>query len=58
MGALYDNKTYKGLVLHPGCPFDYCVDTPVHITLDDLDVQCNYTIAQEFYVGPAKMTTA
>ena len=33
MGALYDNKTYEGLILHPGCPFDYCVDTPVSITL-------------------------
>ena len=44
MGALYDNKTYKGLILHPGCPFDYCVDTPVNMTIesDGLDVQCNY----------------
>jgi predicted outer membrane repeat protein len=42
MGASYDNKTYKGLILHTGCPFDYCVDTPVNITLDDLDVQCEY----------------
>ena len=43
MGALYDNdSTYKGLILHPGCPLDYCVDTPVPITLDNLDIQCNH----------------
>ena len=42
MGALYDNITYEGLILHNGCPFDYCVDAPVNMTLDYLDVQCNY----------------
>ena len=44
MGAFFDNETYKGLILHPGCPFDYCVDTPVNMTIesDNLDVQCNY----------------
>ena len=42
MGALYDNdSTYKGLILHRGCPLDYCVATPVPITLDNLDIQCN-----------------
>ena len=46
MGALYINDsnqfTYEGLILHHGCPFDYCVDTPVPITLDNLDIQCNH----------------
>ena len=42
MGAVFDNGSYEGLVLHSGCPLDYCVDTPVSITLDDLDIQCNH----------------
>ena len=46
MGALYDNdsneSTYEGLILHPGCPLDYCVATPVPITLDNLDIQCDH----------------
>ena len=46
MGALYENdsneSTYQGLILHAGCPFDYCVNTPIPITLSDLTVQCNY----------------
>ena len=46
LGALYENdsneSTYQGLILHSGCPFDFCVDYPVPITLDNLDIQCNH----------------
>ena len=46
LGALYENdsneSTYQGLILHTGCPFDFCVDHPVPITLDNLDIQCNH----------------
>ena len=49
VGALYDSDdnestcTYKGLILcNRGCPFDNCVATPVPITLDNLDIQCNH----------------
>ena len=43
MGVAYnDTMSYEGLILHPGCPFDYCVDTPVSITLNDLDIQCDH----------------
>ena len=42
MGAIYENTTFGGLILHPGCPFDYCVDTPIYIELDNLDNQCNH----------------
>ena len=42
MGVAYDNETYEGVILYPECPFDYCVSTPVPITLDNLDIQCNY----------------
>ena len=42
MKPLYENGTYNGLVLHSHCPFDYCVDTQVNITFNDLDAQCNY----------------
>ena len=42
MKPLYENETFKGLILHSHCPFDYCVDTQVNITFDDLDAQCNY----------------
>ena len=42
MKPLYDGEIYKGLILHSGCPFDYCVDSQVNITFDDLDAQCNH----------------
>ena len=45
MGVDYYNDTilsFKGLILHHGCPFDYCVDKRVSITLDNLDAQCNH----------------
>ena len=42
MGAVYENGTFKGLILHPSCPFDNCIDTPVAIKLDNLDNQCNH----------------
>ena len=42
MGALYNNDSFEGLILHSGCPFDFCVDTPVNIKLDNLDIQCSY----------------
>jgi predicted outer membrane repeat protein len=43
MGVIYEsaNDSYEGLILHPSCPFDYCVRNPVSINLDDLDIQCN-----------------
>ena len=45
MGVVYEfesaNDSYEGLILHPSCPFDYCVHNPVSIKLDDLDIQCN-----------------
>ena len=40
--ALYNNGSYEGLIIHSGCPFDYCVSTPVNITLDDLNAQCDH----------------
>ena len=41
MGVLYENESYDGLILHSSCPFDYCIDNPVSIKLDNLDIQCN-----------------
>ena len=36
------NGTFEGLILHNGsCPFDYCTDKKVNVTLNDLDIQCN-----------------
>ena len=40
--ALYVNGTYEGLITHSRCPFDYCVDTPVNFTLDNVDAQCQH----------------
>ena len=54
MGTVYENKTYIGLILHSGgCPFDFCIDTPVSITLDNLDVQCNHNHSGTL-CGPCK----
>ena len=49
MGTVYDNNTFEGLILHAGCPFDYCVDTPVSIQVHSLDVQCNYNHSGTLY---------
>ena len=35
----YDNN-FQGLVLHPHCPFDYCVSAHMNVTLNDTDKQC------------------
>ena len=37
----YDNQS-DGLILHPFCPFDYCVPHTVIITLNNTDIQCAY----------------
>ena len=47
VGAYYENdsneSTYQGLILHKGCPFDYCADHPVPITLDNINILCNHS---------------
>ena len=35
----YDDQ-FDGLVLHPHCPFDYCVNDSVVFPLNDTDMQC------------------
>ena len=42
MGVLNVSGNFEGLILHSSCPLDYCMDTPVHIKLDDLNIQCNH----------------
>ena len=35
----YDNN-FQGLILHPHCPFDYCISASINVTLNDTDKQC------------------
>ena len=35
----YDNRTTQ-LILHPLCPFDYCVSAHIDVTLNNTDEQC------------------
>ena len=37
----YDNET-DALILHPNCPFDYCVSHTVDFPLNNTDLQCAY----------------
>ena len=37
----YDNQS-DGVILHPRCPFDYCVNDKVAISLNNTDIQCAY----------------
>ena len=37
----YDNQPH-GLILHPQCPFDYCVNDTVVFPLNNTDKQCAY----------------
>ena len=36
----YDNHS-EGLILHPYCPFDYCISDHVNITLNNTDKRCD-----------------
>ena len=37
-----DSGLVNGIVLHQsGCPFDYCTNSPINVTLDNPDVQCD-----------------
>ncbi len=39
----YDSDSeYKGLILHPNCPFDYCKSDETYLAVSDSDQQCNY----------------
>ena len=42
ISPLLDNGTYRGLIIYPRCPFDYCVTETVNVTLNNPDVQCAY----------------
>ena len=35
----YDSHS-QGLIIHPHCPFDYCVNFTVHFPLNNTDAQC------------------
>ena len=37
----YNNKS-DGVILHPRCPFDYCVSQTVMFPLNESDIQCAY----------------
>lgn len=41
IGTLYVNGSYKGLITHGTCPVEYCKETSVNITLDNMDAQCS-----------------
>ena len=39
----YDsNNEFRGLILHPNCPFDYCTSQETYLEVEDSDKQCNY----------------
>ena len=44
MKPLYnENGSYDGLLIHRGgCPFDFCINRPINVTLTDYNVQCAY----------------
>ena len=37
----YNNKS-EGVILHPHCPFDYCISEEIYLAVDDSDKQCKY----------------
>ena len=41
VGYIHDNQS-DGLILHPLCPFDYCVSHTVNFSLNNTDLQCAY----------------
>ena len=41
-GPQYDNKSYNGMIVHPHCPFDYCISEITSIQLNESDKQCAF----------------
>ena len=39
---LYYSHDYNCTVVHRNCPFDYCNESPVSLSLDESDLQCMY----------------
>ena len=37
----YSNES-GGLILHPQCPFDYCISEELYVSVDSSNLQCNY----------------
>ena len=44
VGYVHENES-QGLILHPLCPFDYCISQTVNFSLNNTDVQCAYNRA-------------
>ena len=46
MGTVFDDDNgtgdYIGLILHLGCPIDYCTSSPVNLTVNNVDAQCDH----------------
>jgi predicted outer membrane repeat protein len=42
VGTLYENDSYRGLILYAACPVEYCRKGSVNITLQDLNGQCGH----------------
>jgi len=40
MNGLYINGSYQGLILHPHCPFDYCLTTVLSLAPSNPNAQC------------------
>ena len=41
-GPQYENNSYKGIITHPHCPFDYCTSETKNIPFNDSDEQCAF----------------
>ena len=35
------HKEYNCTIVHDGCPFDYCITSPIRIALNESNLQCN-----------------
>ena len=42
----YDHH-FRGLIINPHCPFDYCVNKTVVFPLNNTDIQCAYTLQKQ-----------
>ena len=40
MSGLYVNGSYQGLIIHPRCPFDYCLTTDLSLAPSNPNAQC------------------
>ena len=42
IGVVHENNNVTGLIVHPNCPLDYCINQQIFLNLNSSDAQCAF----------------